>query len=288
MGKAWAGKFKSAADTYAEADEALGYSISRLSFEGPEEELNKTDKAQVAIYVASVACHRALREQGRIGTVIGAAGLSLGEFTALHLAGAFSFGGGLSLVRLRGEAMQAAAEASPSGMVALVGAEEQQAADLCGKTLAEAPGQVLVPANYNCPGQIVVSGSLSACERALKVAESMGLRATALKVAGAFHSPLMQPAADRLKAALDKVEWGALQCPVLSNVTAGLHDNSVASIKQRLVEQLTSPVRWSASMQWAIANLKGQFIELAPGKVLSGLMRRIDKATKVENHAEPA
>jgi [acyl-carrier-protein] S-malonyltransferase len=115
MGKTWAGKFKSAADTYAEADAALGYSISKLSFEGPEEELNKTDKAQMAIYVASVACYRALQERGRIGTIAATAGLSLGEFTALHLAGAFSFLSGLSLVRLRGEAMQAAAEASSSG-----------------------------------------------------------------------------------------------------------------------------------------------------------------------------
>lgn len=289
MGKAWADKFKVAADTFAQADAALDYSISKLCFEGPEEELNKTDKAQVGIYVTSVACYRALQEQGKIGNVVATAGLSLGEFTALHLAGAFNFQNGLALVRLRGEAMQAAAGATPSGMVALVGADEQQAADLCKQVMATAaPGEVMVPANFNCPGQVVVSGSASACERALKVAEAMGLRATALKVAGAFHSPLMKPAAERLAAALNKIEWDALRCPVLSNVTAVMHDGDVKSIKQRLVEQLTLPVRWSSSMQWAIANLPGQFIELAPGKVLMGLMRRVDKAVKVENHAEPA
>ncbi len=291
MGRAWADKFKVAADTFAEADAALGYSISKIAFEGPEEELNKTDKAQVAIYVTSVACHRALSEQGKIGKVVATAGLSLGEFTALHLAGAFGFQSGLSLVKLRGEAMQAAADATPSGMVALIGADEQQAIDLCKKSLEGGPGsgegEVMVPANLNCPGQIVVSGSLAACERSLKVAEAMGLRATALKVAGAFHSPLMQPAAEKLATALNRIEWDALRCPVLSNVTAVTHEGDIKSIKQRLVEQLTSPVRWSSSMQYAISNLPGQFVELAPGKVLTGLMRRIDKATKVENHAEP-
>lgn len=288
MGRAWAEKFKVAADTFAEADAALGYSISKLAFEGPEEELNKTDKAQLAIYVTSVACYRALQEQGKIGNVVATAGLSLGEFTALHLAGAFSFLNGLALVKLRGEAMQAAAEATSSSMVALIGADEHQANELCVKSLeGGAAGEVLVPANLNCPGQIVVSGSLAACERSLKVAEAMGLRATMLKVAGAFHSPLMQPAAEKLAAALNKIQWDALRCPVLSNVTAVTHEGDIKSIKQRLVEQLTSPVRWSSSMQYAIANLPGQFIELAPGKVLMGLMRRIDKATKVENHAEP-
>ena len=288
MGKSWAAKFKVAADTFAEADAALGYSISKLAFEGPEDELNKTDKAQVAIYVTSIACYRALQEQGKIGNVVATAGLSLGEFTALHLAGAFSFLNGLALVKLRGEAMQAAAEATSSSMVALIGAEEHQATELCTKSLeGGVPGEVLVPANLNCPGQIVVSGSLAACERSLKVAETMGLRATMLKVAGAFHSPLMQPAAEKLAAALNKIQWDALRCPVLSNVTAVTHEGDIKSIKQRLVEQLTSPVRWSSSMQYAIANLPGQFIELAPGKVLMGLMRRIDKATKVENHAEP-
>ncbi|MEX2216079.1 MAG: ACP S-malonyltransferase [Phycisphaeraceae bacterium] len=288
MGKAWAERFPVAAQTFAEADKELGYALSKLCFEGPEDDLNKTDRAQVAIYVTSVACHRSLKEQGKLGTMVAAAGLSLGEFTALHLGGAFDFLSGLRLVKLRGEAMQEAAEASPSSMVALVGADEHQAAELCRKTLeVTGDSEVLVPANYNCPGQIVISGSKAACEVALKVAEEMTLRATALKVAGAFHSPLMQPAADRLKAALDKTQWFGLHCPVLSNVTATPHDGDIKLIKQRLVEQLTSPVRWSSCMQWAIANLPGQFVELAPGKVLSGLMRRIDKATKVENHAEP-
>lgn len=292
MGKAWAARFPIAADTFAKADELLGFSLSELCFEGPAQRLDRTEFAQAAIYVASVACFRAMRETGAIGTVAATAGLSLGEFTALHLAGAFDFANGLSLVRLRGQAMQAAAEAAPSGMVALVGADENQAAKLCQRTLSQLsttggqPG-VLVPANFNCPGQVVVSGSKDACERALAVADEMGLRATALSVAGAFHSPLMKPAADQLADALKQTEWDALRCPVLSNVTGVAHDGDMKSIRRRLIQQLTSPVRWSASMQWAIANLPGQFVELAPGKVLSGLMRRIDRGVKVTNFAEP-
>jgi [acyl-carrier-protein] S-malonyltransferase len=134
----------------------------------------------------------------------------------------------------------------------------------------------------------VISGSLSACDRALSAAEKMGLRATALKVAGAFHSPLMQPAADRLGAALDRVQWQTPRVPVVSNVDAQPHNPSdVASIKRLLVAQLTSPVRWAASVQWLIANVKGQYHELAPGKVLAGLMRRIDRQVSVTTHADP-
>ena len=289
MGKAWADQFKVAADTFEEADSLLGFPLSKLCFEGDEATLNRTDNAQAAIYVTSVACYRALNEIGEIGNVAATAGLSLGEFTALHLAGAFDFANGLSLVRLRGQAMQDAAEASSSSMVALVGADENQANELCERALSQgvADDSVLVPANFNCPGQIVVSGSKDACERALAVAEEMELRATALAVAGAFHSPLMKPAADRLADALKKIEWDALRCPVLSNVTGTAHDGDVKVIRQRLVEQLTSPVRWSSSMEWAISNLPGSFIEMAPGKVFSGLMRRIDRGTKVKNHANP-
>lgn len=291
MGKAWAEAHAIAADTFREADDALGIGLSTLCFDGPADELNRTDVAQAAIYTTSVACFRALAETGVIGELRAAAGLSLGEFTALHLAGAFSFLDGLKLVRLRGQAMQEAAESSSSGMVALVGADEAQALTVCEEALSDPENkqdEVLVPANFNCPGQIVVSGSLAACERAVVVAEKMGLRATQLVVAGAFHSPLMQPAADRLAEALDDVNWHTPRIPVWSNVTGEPHDASdVESIKARLVEQLTSPVRWSESMQSALAESPGRFVELAPGKVLSGLMRRIDRGTKVENHANP-
>jgi [acyl-carrier-protein] S-malonyltransferase len=294
MAKAWHDQHPAAAGVFAQADEALGFELSRLCFDGPEDTLNRTDMAQVAIYTASVACHRALLETGAIGEAQLTAGLSLGEFTALHLAGAFDFLTGLELVRLRGRAMQDAAGLTESGMVALVGADEAQALALCEEALDDLENQgdeVLVPANYNCPGQVVISGTLKACERAEAVADKMGLRSTQLAVAGAFHSPLMQPAADRLAEALEKADWSLPAVPVMSNVTAKPHDRDISSIKQRLVDQLTQPVRWSQSMRYVLDNPPGpglRPVELAPGKVLSGLMRRIDRKTKVDNFAAPA
>ena len=288
MGKSWFDRYQVAKQTFAAADDALGFEISRLCFEGSTERINRTDVAQVAIYVTSVACYQALIESDQITKPTMTAGLSLGEFTALHLAGAFDFTTGLSLVRLRGQAMQEAAQATPGGMVALVGVDEKQAQRICDTVMSAAtPGQVLVPANYNCPGQIVISGSLEACQQAVDVAGDLSIKATALKVAGAFHSPLMQPAADRLAKALDQVAWNRPNTTVLSNVTGQPHDASdIESIKSRLVEQLTSPVHWSQSMSWAVAQLQGSYVELAPGKVLAGLMRRIDRNIRVTNHAE--
>lgn len=284
MGRVWAEVSPEAAAVFAEANDLLGLDLRKLCFEGPEDQLNRTDIAQAAIYTTSVACYRALVARGALGPIKATAGLSLGEFTALHLAGAFDFATGLKLVRLRGQAMQDAADASAGGMVALIGADDAQAEALCD----EARGSdVLTPANFNAPGQIVISGSAAACERALGVVEKMGLRATPLKVAGAFHSPLMQPAADRLAAALQEAAWSSPSVPVVSNVTAQPHDNDPASIRELLVAQLTSPVRWSQSMSWMIANVPGRYVELAPNKVLAGLMRRIDRNVKVENYSEP-
>ena len=287
MGKAWAEKFPVAQATFETADRVLGFELSKVCFEGPETEVTRTDVAQAAIYVTSVACLRALTESGQLeGQTVAAAGLSLGEYTALHIAGAFSFEDGLNLVRQRGTFMQEAATASPSSMVALIGADESQAAELCEK--ATSGGGVLVPANFNCPGQVVISGSKDACTRSLDVAADMGLRATELTVAGAFHSPLMQPAADRMAEALDKADWSQPNLTVMSNVTGQPHGKDIAAIKQLLVAQIVSPVRWSDNVQWLIDNVEGQFIEPAPGKVNAGLMRRIDKKTKVQNFAEPA
>ncbi|WP_432799197.1 ACP S-malonyltransferase [Poriferisphaera sp. WC338] len=287
MGKAWFDKYPVAAQTFAAADAELGIELSKLCFEGPAEELNRTDIAQAAIYTTSVACYQALMETEAIAPIGFTAGLSLGEFTALHLAGAYDFLDGLRLVRLRGQAMQEAADASESSMVAITGdANEEAINELCDKARGDG---ILVPANFNSTMQVVVSGSLDACERAVKVANEMGLKPTPLTVAGAFHSPIMAPAADKLAAALDKVEWETPKVPVLSNVTGKLHDNeNIASIKKLLVAQLTSPVRWSQSMQWAATNTDMQMVEVAPGKVLTGLMKRIDRKRKVQNHANPA
>ncbi len=286
MGKAWADKYPIAAETFHQADEILGFKLSELCWNGPEEELTRTDNAQPAIYTTSIACFRALSSQGKFPKIAAAAGLSLGEFTALHLAGAFDFETGLKLVRLRGQAMQEAATGVASGMVALIGSDEAQARLLCQETVVG--DEVLVPANFNCPGQIVLSGHLSACQRALSRASDMGIKAQPLKVAGAFHSPIMKPAAAKLKEALDQINWNTPDVPVMANVTGIYHEiNKIDYVKQRLVDQLTGAVRWEQSMIWLMTHVPGQFVELAPGKSLAGMMKRIDRSVKVESFAEP-
>lgn len=312
MGRSWYNASAEARAVFDLADkllgDRLGAPLTTLCFEGPVERLNQTDVSQPAIYVTSVACWRGLlasvwqagAEKGvEEASVLATAGLSLGEYTALHIAGAFSFEDGLELVVLRGRAMQDAAEAVPSGMVALIGADEAQAVAVCDEARES---DVLVCANFNAPGQVVISGSKSACERAVTVAQAKGLKATPLAVAGAFHSPLMAPAAERLREALRSSRITAPRCPVFSNVTAQPHAPDAGlgvedSIRARLVEQLTAPVRWSAScanmISWAqsqggaAGGTEGvEYHELAPGKTLAGLMRRIDRSVKVETHDE--
>ena len=296
MGRAWAEASAEARAVFERADAKLGFALSELCFRGEADELQRTDRAQLAIYACSVACYAGWREAGGLaeGAAYASGGLSLGEFTALHLAGAFSFEDGLELVRLRGEAMQDAAEASEGSMVAITGdVDEATAVAICE---ACAKDDVLVPANYNSPQQVVLSGSVAACERAAEEAGKRGLRATLLSVAGAFHSPLMKPAADRLGEALAATDFGTPRVPVLSNVTGEPHGDDVETIRRRLVEQLTQPVRWSQSVQWAAcgagesaeAAWPGRYVELGPGRVLGGLMRRTCKGVKVENLAEPA
>lgn len=289
MGRAWRDQHPLAAKVFEEADRIVGTRfdrpLSELCFSGPEGVLNRTDVAQPAIYVAGVASARALWGEDLESISLAAcAGLSLGEYTALHLAGAFSFAEGLELVLLRGRAMQDAAEAVSSGMVALIGAEPAQASEVCERA---AQGGVLVPANFNAPGQIVLSGESAACDRAVQVAGEMGLRASKLAVAGAFHSPLMTPAADRLSAALASAPIRAFSAPVLSNVTGQPHEPAPQSVRVRLVEQLTRPVLWTQCCQWLASHVQGTFHEAAPGRVLSGLMRRIDRNIKVTSHEEP-
>lgn len=289
MGKAWYESSDAARATFDEADsllgEALGGPLSRICFDGPADRVNRTDVAQPALYVCSVASYRAL--EGRDGPFDAtcAAGLSLGEYTALHLAGAFDFAAGLMLVATRGRLMQAAAESTDSGMVALIGADEEQARSVCDEA---AEGEVLVCANFNAPGQIVLSGAGGACRRAVVRAAAAGLRAAPLSVAGAFHSPLMQPAADGMAAALAGADIGPPRIPVWSNVTARPHDaKNTELLRRRLVEQIVSPVQWAKTCQGLSAGDTMEFHELAPGSVLKGLMRRIDRTSKVTSHDQP-
>jgi [acyl-carrier-protein] S-malonyltransferase len=289
MGKAWCEASPAARETFDEADrvlgDTLGAPLSRLCFEGPADQLNRTDVAQPALYACSVASYRAMVEREGPLPPGAAAGLSLGEYTALHLAGVFDFAEGLRLVARRGRLMQEASEAAASGMVALTGADEEQAAAVCD---AASEGDVLVCANFNAPGQIVLSGDTRACERAVATAQQMGLRATALAVAGAFHSPLMQSAADGMEQALQDAAFHPPRAAVWANVTARPHDSQdMELLKRRLVEQIVNPVRWSETCRGLVDETRMEFHELAPGAVLRGLMRRIDRKAKVISHDQP-
>ncbi len=296
MGRAWADASPAAKDIFERADAALGSRLgaplSSLCFEGPAETLNRTDVSQPAIYTCSIASWHGIQELAgdAAPAPVACAGLSLGEYTALHIAGALPFEAGLELVTLRGRAMQDAAEATPSGMLALIGCDEPQANEVC-----EAARQdgVLVCANFNAPGQVVLSGDAQAIERAQAAAKDAGLRATPLPVAGAFHSPLMEPAAERLSEALAAAPIDAASlanCPVYSNVTAQPHEHDADSIRRRLAEQLTHPVRWAQGCQNMVDSGLGEgadWHEMAPGKSLAGMMRRIDRGTGVTTHDGP-
>jgi [acyl-carrier-protein] S-malonyltransferase len=302
MGKAWAEASPEARETFSHADRILGNRLgaplTELCFNGPAERLNQTDVSQPAIYVTSVACWRALLARKGIGAgdepLAATAGLSLGEYSALQIAGALSFEDGLELVTLRGRFMQDAAdspEARAGGggsMLALIGATDEQAAEVCDKSRQS---QVLVCANFNAPGQIVLSGHKEACERAATIAAELGLRATMLAVAGAFHSPLMAQAAERLGEALERTPFRTPRCQVISNVTAQPHGADASGIRHLLVQQLTNPVRWAQSCAYLATTVPpgplADYIEVAPGKTLMGLMRRIDKNIKVASNDTP-
>jgi [acyl-carrier-protein] S-malonyltransferase len=285
MGKDFYDGSPAAKAVFDTANQVIGFDLCSACFEGPVEFLNQTDISQPAIYTTSVASFRAAIELGLVdpSVVSSYAGLSLGEYTALHLAGVFGFEDGLKLVAARGRYMQEAALATPSGMVAVLGADEAAIQTICREC---AQGEVLVPANFNAPGQIVVSGSAGACERALKAAEAAGFKATALKVAGAFHSPLMQVGADKMKAELDRATFNLPRTIVYSNVTAAPHVD-VVSIKQRLVEQIVSPVKWEQTMKLLIAEGgdSARFVELAPNRHLAGLAKRINRRLPIESLA---
>ncbi|HEY1922822.1 MAG TPA: ACP S-malonyltransferase [Tepidisphaeraceae bacterium] len=281
MGKAAFDASPAARDLFQSANNILGFDLAAICFNGPQDRLNQTDISQPAIYVASIASFRHAIETGLFdaATVTAYAGLSLGEYTALHLAGVFNFEDGLRLVALRGKFMQEAAVATPSSMVAVVGADEPAVRKLCEEAAA---GEVLVPANFNAPGQIVVSGTAAACQRFIKAAETAGVRTVPLAVAGAFHSALMQSAADKMNQELARVTFSRPAKTVYSNVTARPHDDP-DSIKRLLVEQIVSPVRWEQTMQALLAAGEARLIELSPGRTLAGLAKRINRRLVVES-----
>lgn len=270
-----------AREIFNKADKILGFGLAKLCFEGPEEELNSTTVSQPAIFATSVAILETLKAKGRIEPATVTAGLSLGEYTALYAAGAISFEEGLKLVQRRGGAMQAAADSSKGSMVSIIGLEQDKVEQLC-KEAAE--GQLLSCANFNCPGQIVITGSIEACKRALGLAEKYGaMKAVELKVAGAFHSQLMSPAAEEIKNALAQTNIKApAEIAVIANVDAEYYKTS-EQISQGLVKQLTGAVLWQRCMEKLLADGVTKFYEIGPGRVLTGLMKRINRKADVVN-----
>jgi [acyl-carrier-protein] S-malonyltransferase len=276
MGGDLAAAFPSARAWFDRANAALGYDLAAICFEGPDAELTKTEHAQPGIFLVSWVAFELLKERAPGLTFQATAGLSLGEFTALAAAGAMSFEDGLRVVRQRGRFMQEACEATQGAMAAVIGLEEAATREVC----AEA-GVVL--ANLNCPGQLVISGEAAKMQQACELAKARGAkRALPLPVAGAYHSPLMAGAQPRLEAELAKVPVQAPAVPVISNVTAQPHGAGEA-IRARMVEQVTSSVRWEESMRYLVAQGFTRFIELGPGAALSGFMKRIEKTAQMLN-----
>jgi [acyl-carrier-protein] S-malonyltransferase len=269
-------------ELFDRANRVLGYDLAKLCFEGPAERLDSTVYSQPAIYVASFAGLEVLKSQNPelIGTCQAAAGLSLGEYTAMAFAGAIDFETGLRVVQQRGEAMQAAADSSPSGMVSLLGLDLDQVNQLCDK--ARGSGDVLQVANLLCPGNIVVSGSRAACDRVVQLAVQVGaMKAIPLAVAGAFHTPLMKPALEKLSAALGQARIDKPRIPVISNVDARSHDDP-QQLRQTLIDQVVSTVRWEDSMRYLLSEGFDAFWEIGPGRVLRGLLKRIDRKVTCE------
>ena len=258
---------------FDKADEVLGFSLSKIMFEGTSEELKETKVTQPAIFTMSVIMAKLLGDDFKPTMV---AGHSLGEFSALTAVGALDFESALKLVSARAMAMQKACEAKPSTMAAILGLADEVVEDIC----AQVEG-VVVAANYNCPGQLVISGEIEAVEAACELAKEAGARrALVLPVGGAFHSPMMEPAREELAAAIERTEFNTPMCPVVQNSVAKAVSDP-AEIKQNLIDQLTAPVKWTQSVQQMIASGVTEYVECGPGKTLQGLVKKIDRSTNV-------
>ena len=281
MGKDLSEKFPGAKTWFERANAALGYDLASICFNGPEPELTKTENAQPGILLVSWVAFQLLKEHVPSLSFEATAGLSLGEFTALTAAGAMSFEDGLRVVRERGQFMQEACEATRGSMAAIIGLDVAATREVCAQA-----GVAL--ANLNCPGQLVISGPAERILQACDLAKARGAkRALPLTVAGAHHSPLMASAQSKLQAALERVALKPPAVAVVSNVTAQPHETA-ETIRARLVEQVTAPVRWEESMSCLLAQGFTRFIEFGPGTALSGFMKRIDKSAQMLNVADVA
>lgn len=270
MGKDLYEQDSKAKELFEKANDILGFNITNIMFEGSDEDLKQTKVTQPAVFLHSVISALC---SGIVPDMV--AGHSLGEFSALVVSGALSFEDGLKLVSTRAHAMQKACEATPSTMAAILALSDEKVEEAC-KEISK-PGDVVIPANFNCPGQVVISGNIDAVNKACEELKAAGAkRALVLKVSGAFHSPLMQPAKEELQQAIESVEFKTPECPIYQNVDAKAH-TIPEEIKGNLIAQLTSPVRWTQEVQQMVADGATEFIECGPGKVLQGLVGKICK-----------
>jgi len=276
MGKSLYESLPAAKEYFDQANEILGYDLASICFEGPSEKLDSTVHSQPALFVTSIAALAQLRDQTPdvLLSAEATAGLSLGEYTAMVFAGVMEFEDALKVVQVRGEAMQAASDAVPSGMVSILGLDQDAVEKICDQARGDG---ILQIANLLCPGNIVVSGTNDACERAAEVAEKSGaMKVIPLAVAGAFHTEIMRPAVEKLTDALANVTLKSPKIPVISNVDAQPHDN-VEEIRSLLQQQVCSQVRWEQSMRYLLDGGFDEFYEIGAGKVLRGLMKRINR-----------
>jgi len=278
MGKELFDQFKVAKEVFEEADDVLHFPLSRLCFEGPEEALKLTENTQPAVLTASIAALRVLQSERGIEPKF-TAGHSLGEYSALVAAGALTFAEAVQIVRLRGKFMQEAVPVGEGTMAAVLGMERQEVEQICHEA---SNGEVIAPANFNCPGQIVIAGHTRAVERAIALVKQRGKKAMLLQVSAPFHSPLMKPAGMRLREVLETISIQSIKTPVVTNVEAKANTDS-ERVKPLLVDQVSNPVRWEESMRWMIGEGIERVLEVGPGKVLSGLMKRIDPNVTVGN-----
>jgi [acyl-carrier-protein] S-malonyltransferase len=283
MGRDLCAALPAAGRLFAEASGVLGYDLLDVCANGPAERLNATAVCQPAIYVASLAALESLRqsEPQAEAECVAAAGLSLGEYTALTFAGALSLADGLRLVQRRGEAMQAASDANPSGMVSIVGLDQARVEELCA---AASSAGLLRIANFLCPGNLVLSGDRAACAAVEKLAAEAGARPVRLAVAGAFHTPLMQSAVEVLTRALQAVPLNEPRTPVWANVTAQPY-RDVAEVRSLLARQVVEPVLWEQSLRGLLAAGCDRFYEIGPGRVLAGLLKRVQRKVEIRNVA---
>jgi [acyl-carrier-protein] S-malonyltransferase len=284
MGRSLYEASAAAREAFDEAEEVLGFPLARLCFEGPEEDLQDTANAQPALFVASFAAWRALEALHGPLHPGWAAGHSLGEYTALAVAGCFPFAEGVRLVRVRGLAMKAAGEEPPGGMAAILKLEDEAVEALC-QEAASLTGGVVQVANYNCPGQVVISGDLPTLERATQLARERGGRVVPLRVSVATHSAYMRGAVEALREALALVDLRPPRIPVVGNVQARPLETA-DEVRQELLAQLTSPVRWTQTVQYLEAQGVSSFVEVGPGNVLAGLVRRIAPQAAVRTVGE--